>query len=113
VAGRGPAGEPVTAAVRSPHGVQLVRSVAAIPGWTASWQPRTGPAVPLTVQRAGVVQAVDLPPGKGVVTWTYTPPRFAVGCSLSLAGLGAIVVLLVLRRRFRRREDARRSPPRG
>jgi hypothetical protein len=96
--GGGPAGEPTSAAVRSPHGVRLVRSVAAIPGWTASWRPRTGSAVPLAVQRAGVVQAVDVPPGTGVVTWTYTPPWFTIGLALSLTGLGLIVILLVIGR---------------
>jgi uncharacterized membrane protein YfhO len=39
------------------------------------------------VQRDGVVQAVDVPPGQGTVTWHYTPPRLFPGLALSLAGL--------------------------
>ena len=74
VSGGGPA-EPTAATVYSPQGVRVVRSVAAIPGWTATWQPRQGPARALAVQRDGLVQAVDVPPGLGVVTWRYTPPR--------------------------------------
>jgi hypothetical protein len=59
--------------------------VAAISGWSATWQPRHGPATTLTVQRDGLVQAVDVPPGFGVVTWSYTPPLFRAGLVLSLA----------------------------
>ena len=58
-----------------PRGARVVRSVAAIPGWSARWQPRQGPA-PADRPAGGVVQAVDVPPGLGVVTWSYTPPRF-------------------------------------
>lgn len=108
-AGAGPAGDPVAVAVRSPDGIRLVRSVAAIPGWTASWQPRAGPAESLPVKRAGVVQAVDVPAGQGVVSWSYTPPWFAAGFTLSLASLAVIGLLLVVRR-FPRFADARRLP---
>jgi hypothetical protein len=89
----GPAAEPASAEVFSPHGVRVVRSVAAIPGWTASWQPRRGPAATLTVQPDGLVQAVDVPPGHGVVTWSYVAPGFAAGFALSL---GAAVLMLAL-----------------
>ena len=34
--------EPTAATVFSPHGARVVRSVAAIPGWSATWQPRHG-----------------------------------------------------------------------
>ncbi len=86
--------EPAAATVFSPHGVRVIRAVAAIPGWSASWQPRHGPAVALAVQRDGLVQAVDVPPGLGVVTWSYTPPGFPAGLALSLAA--ALVVLFFL-----------------
>ena len=43
VSSGGPA-DPTVATVYSPQGVRVVRSVAAIPGWTATWQPRQGPA---------------------------------------------------------------------
>ena len=87
--------EPTAATVFSPHGTRVVRSVAAIPGWSATWQPRHGAATTLTVQRDGTVQAVDVPPGRGVLTWSYTPPRLPVGMALSLAAT-ALVFLFFL-----------------
>jgi len=87
--------EPTAATVYSPHGVRVVRSVAAIPGWSASWKPRNGPAVALTVQTDGLVQAVDVPPGQGVLTWSYTSPGLAAGLACSLAA-AAVIVLLAL-----------------
>jgi hypothetical protein len=94
----GPADDPVTATVSSRHGIRLVRSVAAIPGWSATWNPRSGPAVPLVIHRAGLVQAVDVPAGQGVVTWSYTPPWFMVGATLSLGAICVILFLLIVRR---------------
>jgi hypothetical protein len=94
----GPADDPVTATVSSRHGIRLVRSVAAIPGWSATWNPRSGPAVPLVIHRAGLVQAVAVPAGQGVVTWSYTPPWFMVGATLSLGAICVILFLLIVRR---------------
>ncbi len=93
--------EPTAATVFSPDGVRVVRSVAAISGWSATWKPRHGPSCALTVQRIGLVQAVDVPPGLGVVTWSYTPPGFPVGLALSLAAAALILACLVLARRAR------------
>jgi hypothetical protein len=90
----GPATEPTAAEVSSPHGVRVVRAVAAIPGWSATWRPRGGTAVTLAVHRAGLVQAVDVPPGTGVVTWSYVPPGFRLGFALSLSA--ALLLLLLL-----------------
>jgi hypothetical protein len=87
---------PTEATVFSPHGSRIVRSVAAIPGWSATWQPRHGPAIALTVQRDGVVQAVDVPSGLGVVTWSYTPPGFPAGLALSLAAAALVFVFLLV-----------------
>jgi uncharacterized membrane protein YfhO len=88
--------------VSSPDGVRVVRSVTAIDGWSATWQPRHGPATALTVQADGLVQAVDVPPGLGVLTFRYAPPGFAAGLALSLlAGVlvaGFFVVALLARR---------------
>jgi hypothetical protein len=89
----GPATAPTAATVSSPHGVRVIRAVAAIPGWTATWRPAHGPAASLPVSRAGVVQAVDVPPGQGVLTWTYTPPGFTTGLTLSLVAIALILVL--------------------
>jgi hypothetical protein len=109
----GTAGVPSAAAVRSPHGVRVIRAVAAIPGWTATWHPRRGPPAILAVRRAGVIQSVDVPPGRGVVTWSYAPPRLAAGLALSL---GALAILILLPWRGPRRLIARiatRSVPPG
>jgi hypothetical protein len=91
----GPAAAPAAAAVFSPHGVRVIRSVAATAGWTASWHPRHGRAAALAVRRDGLVQAVDVPAGHGVVTWSYRPPGFRAGFALSL-GATALVLLAVI-----------------
>jgi hypothetical protein len=90
----GSAANPAAAAVFSPHGIRVVRSVTAIAGWSATWHPRHGRPVTLAVSRAGLVQAVDVPPGRGVVTWRYQPPWFPAGFALSLAAAAVIFVLL-------------------
>ena len=88
--------EPTAATVFSRQGARVVRSVAAIPGWSARWQPRHGPATTLPVQPDGVVQAVDVPPGLGVVTWSYTPPRLLAGLGLSLAATALVFLFFLL-----------------
>jgi hypothetical protein len=96
--------EPTAATVFSPDGVRVVRSVAAISGWSATWKPRHGPSAALTVQQDGLVQAVDVPPGLGVVTWSYTPPGFPAGLALSLAAATLVVAFFftaLLARRHR------------
>jgi len=107
----GAAANPTAAKVFSPHGIRVIRSVTAIAGWSATWHPRHGPPVELAVGRAGLVQAVDVPPGRGVVTWRYQPPWFPAGMALSLAAAAFIVVLLagcaVNERRPRRAGSAR------
>jgi hypothetical protein len=92
----GPSTEPTSARVTSRSGVEVVRSVADIPGWSASWQPSgDGKAVWVPVRAVGVVQAVDVPAGSGVLTWTYAPPHLQAGLALSLTGAAAIGVLLL------------------
>ncbi|HEY3977493.1 MAG TPA: hypothetical protein VGM79_09495 [Streptosporangiaceae bacterium] len=91
----GSAASPTAAAVASPHGVRVIRSVAATAGWTATWQPRGGRPVIVPVRRAGLVQSVDLPAGRGVVTWTYTPPSFTAGFALS-SGATAVILGLAI-----------------
>ena len=107
----GSAAAPAAAAVFSPRGVRVIRSVAATAGWTATWHPRHGRAATLAVRRDGLVQAVEVPAGRGVVTWSYRPPGFRMGFALSLGAtmlilLAMISALLVSRSRRRRRELA-------
>ena len=104
----GPPAAPTAATVSSPDGVRVVRSVTAIDGWSATWQPRQGPATALTVQADGLVQAVDVPPGLGVLTFRYAPPGFAAGLALSLlagvlvAGFFVVALLAGLAKRARK-----------
>jgi hypothetical protein len=90
----GSAANPAAAAVFSPHGIRVIRSVTAIAGWSATWHPQHGRPVTRAVSRAGLVQAVDVPPGRGVVTWRYQPPWFPAGLVLSLAAAGLVLLLL-------------------
>jgi hypothetical protein len=107
----GPAAtDPTRAVVRSSAGVTVVRSVAAIAGWSASWQPAKGPSVALPVQARGVVQAVTVPAGTGVLTWSYTSPKLDQGLALSSAAAAAILALL-LYPLARRRQGEPASPP--
>jgi uncharacterized membrane protein YfhO len=78
--------------------------VAAIPFRTATWHPRAGQARQLAVSRHGVVQAVTVPPGQGIVTWSYAPPGFTAGWALSLAAL-VLVAVLAIGSRLRGRGD--------
>jgi hypothetical protein len=94
----GPGAAPTAAAVSSANGVRVVRAVAAISGWSASWQPRHGPARAVPIGREGLVQAVDVPPGRGVVTWTYAPRGVTAGLALSLAAVVLIIALMTGRR---------------
>jgi hypothetical protein len=91
----GPASSPTAAAVSSSRGVRVIRSVAATAGWRATWHPRGGGAAPLAVRRDGLVQAVDVPAGRGVVTWHYRPPGLRAGFALSLGAAVLIILLLV------------------
>ncbi len=95
--------EPTRATVFSPDGVRVVRSVAAIAGWTTTWQPRNGRAISLPVQRDGLVQAVDVPPGLGTLTWSYSPPGVRVGLVLSLVAGVLVAGLFVVALRGRKR----------
>ncbi len=109
----GPALAPWSATVDSPHGAVVVRSVAAIAGWSARWEPVTGPARALPVRRTGLVQAVTVPAGRGVLVWTYRAPGLRTGEVAGIAGLVGLAGLLVVGRRRRRRAiQPTADPPR-
>jgi hypothetical protein len=105
----GPPADPTAATVSSPHGARVVRAVAAIAGWSATWHPGQGPATTLTVQQDGLVQAVDVPPGLGVLTFRYSPPGFPAGLALSLAAAALVGVFFVLA--FAARRDVPHCAP--
>ncbi|HVX42518.1 MAG TPA: hypothetical protein VHC49_01470, partial [Mycobacteriales bacterium] len=94
---------PESVTVSSPHGTDVVRAVAAIRGWTATWTPEHGPSRALPVRTHGLVQAVTVPAGTGTLQWRYRTPHFVLGMVLSLVGVvlvaGAGGYALVRRRR--------------
>jgi hypothetical protein len=107
-ASAGPAFSPTRAEVSSPHGVTVIRAVASIPGWTATWRASgTTGSRPLVVTRSGPVQAVTVPAGRGTITWSYVPPGERLGLGISAGGVvvaaGLAVAVLGWRRRSRRR----------
>jgi hypothetical protein len=94
-----------TVAVDAAHPVLLVRSVADLPGWHATVT-EGGRVVRTTLQRHGVVQAIELPAGKSIVTFEYSPPGLRTGLVLAAAGCALLVALLVADVfRARRREN--------
>jgi len=107
---------PSSASVSSLHGVEVIRAEAAIPGWTATWHPDVGPTVTLPVRRFGVVQAVEVTPGRGVLTWTYDPPGWTAGWMLSACAFTILLALLLwslaIRRGSRRSKRGRLEPVR-
>jgi hypothetical protein len=120
----GPALDPSAAWVSSPHGVSVVRAVADIPGWSATWTP-AGTAgarhrIHLAVRRDGVVQLVRVPAGRGTLAWDYRAPDLLAGavssvvalaCLLGLAAVALVTTLAPWSRRGRaaRPPAARRS----
>jgi hypothetical protein len=107
--------DPTSAWVSSPDGAEVVRAVAAIPGWSATWRlGGRGPARVLDVRSSGVVQAVDVPAGRGVLTWRYTTPGLTAGAWCTGAGVTLLLALWLWsahgggqRRRPRRAVDHR------
>ncbi len=98
----GPAVAPTSARVTSTAGAVVVRSVAMIPGWSASWTPSGGPARSLPVRRFDLVQAVRVPGGAGTLTWHYRAPGLLGGFVASVLGLLALLALVVVAARRRR-----------
>ena len=47
------------------------------------------------MRRDGLVQAVDVPAGSGVVTWSYRPPGFRLGFVLSLGATALILLAMI------------------
>jgi hypothetical protein len=108
----GPGFAPTSAYVSSAHGVTVVRAVADIAGWAATWQPAgTGTAQALPVHRSGLVQAVTVPAGRGTITWRYDPPAARLGLWVSLIALAVLMGVSSAAASSRRRRG-RDEPPR-
>lgn len=93
---------PSAAYVSSLHGLEVIRSVAAIPGWRATWHPARGSSESLPVRKRGLVQAVDVPAGSGTLTWSYDPPGWTAGWVLFLCALAALLLLVAAALSFHR-----------
>ena len=105
----GSAAAPAAAAVFSPHGVRVIRSVAAMAGWSAIWHPRHGRAAPWPCAGTASSRPSNVPAGRGVVTWRYRPPGFRMGFALSL-GATALILLALIGALFVSRSRRRHDP---
>jgi len=86
---------PQIMAVDAPAPVLLVRSEDYSPGWTARAVPvGGGPTFVLPVRRFGLIQAVELPAGRYLVTWRYAPTAMLIGLMGSAIGLVAFLLLV-------------------
>lgn len=83
----GPALAPTAARVDAPDGAVVVRAVAAISGWSATYTPNGGSPRSVPVHRQGLVQAVTVPAGVGVVRWVYRAPGLRTAAWLAPAGV--------------------------
>ena len=97
-----------TIAVQTPKPGLLAWSTAWDPGWRAELTPVNGRPRPVAIKRIGFVLGVSVPAGKSVVQFTYVPPHWSEGVTISLVSLfgltaisGGIVVLGRVRRRSR------------
>jgi len=94
----------------------VVRAVSDIPGWRATWRDSSGVSRALPVRARGVVQAVDVPAGRGVLSFFYDAPGVALGVILTLAGLallGAVPLAALAVGTRRRRGPVQTDGPAG
>ncbi len=95
-----------TVEVDTPRAALLVRSVTDLPGWqaTVTVGGRTETAA---LRRFGVVQALEVPAGRSLVTFRYNPPGLRLALILAAVGCALILALLLLDLgRLRRRRPA-------
>ncbi len=90
--------------VTSSRGTLLKRSMEWIPGWRANaTNERTGRTITLHVVRSGLIQQVEVPPGRWVVHFHYHAPHIELGLAGSAVGgvalLGTAGYLAARRRR--------------
>lgn len=105
--------------VAAPSPVLLVRSEQYAPGWSVSLQRVGGSAGPEPVApavvRVGLLQGVELPAGRFIVTWHYHSTRAEIGLAVGVVAVLACAVLgfVGLRRRRRLLEPAKRAGSAG
>jgi len=81
-----------TVAVTSSAPATVLRSVADIPGWSASGD-HNGRRFKIAVHRDGLVESFQVPKGTTTVTFTYSAPGLRGGLAASGIGLAALLVL--------------------
>ncbi|MGO9582296.1 MAG: hypothetical protein ACLP36_05755 [Acidimicrobiales bacterium] len=106
-----------TVVVTATAATTIVRSVADIPGWSASGY-HDGRARAIALHRDGLVQSFSVPEGTTVVTFSYEAP--GLGAGLLAAALGIVAMLLFALaglgrplRRSRRRHPVRSGKSQG
>ncbi len=80
----------------SPVPALLVRSETFYPGWHATILSKNKPVATSAVRRFGVIQAVEVPPGSHEVVLNYGPASDYLAITISLVGLLASVLLLIV-----------------
>ena len=103
-----------TVAVTSAVPATVVRSVADIPGWSATGT-HDGRAGVVSLRRDGLVQSFAVPKGTTLVTFTYSPPGLTAGLAASGLGIAAMLVIglfaIALSRRRADTDEVAADPP--
>jgi uncharacterized membrane protein YfhO len=94
-------GEHVVVALPSGARGRLVLADAYYPGWSATADGRAVPIAPY----AGMLRAVDVPPGAHQVVFDFQPASVRIGLALSGLSVAAAAALALWPRRRRRSED--------
>jgi hypothetical protein len=81
-----------TVAITSAAPATIVRSVADIPGWSATGE-HDGRSGAILLRRDGLVQSFAVPEGTTLVTFAYAAPGLGAGLAASGLGLAAMVLL--------------------
>ncbi|MGH9063124.1 MAG: hypothetical protein ACRD0L_03980, partial [Acidimicrobiales bacterium] len=82
--------------------VEVVRSVAWAPGWSAELTAAAGTTRSVPVTTRGVLQEAKVPAGVTRVHWVYRAPRLRSALALAAAGALALIALAVAGSRRRR-----------
>ena len=95
-----------TVSITSGRRATVVRSVADIPGWSATGL-HDGHSSPIALHRDGLVQSFSVPQGRTLVTFRYDAPGLRAGLGLTGLGIVALLVLGLLSVTGRRRGRSR------
>jgi hypothetical protein len=93
--------------VDAPAASSVIRSVAWDSGWHANISVNGGPSRAVPLRSFDLVQKVDIPAGRVVVTFHYRPPHLTLATVLSVGAVGVLLALLVGWFVQRRRRDLR------